>query len=96
MRIKCIDYSYNLKYFKCYKMTIHCVLDYKLLLNYNTFRLLQFSPFQMVAFSTDICYVVNRIGSCPATRLLRPVSYECTRREYNISNFVNFSCDLYL
>ena len=24
----------------------------------------------MVAFSTDICYVVNRIGSYPVTRLL--------------------------
>ena len=38
MHIKCIDYSYNLKYFKCYKMTIHCVLDGKLLLNNNSFR----------------------------------------------------------
>ena len=52
----------------------------------------------MIAFSTDIhvCYAVNRIGSCPVTSLLLvcPISFGCTRREYNISNFVSFNCDL--
>jgi len=52
----------------------------------------------MVAFSTDIhvFYAVNRTGSYPVTSLLLvyPISFECTRREYNISNFVNFNCDL--